>query len=504
MADQPKSLASNTAWSAVASLIATACRMSIGIFLAHYYSIEMNGSYLLFGWFAEFLTLLICLGLPAVLNRYPALENKKGNLSVVNSIIQWAWKRTIFSGLLISVIYFFVLKYWGTTKHFNETTLILAATLLFTQSLSAIANACLTGLQLFKALAINNLLMGMSLVILQSTGAYLYGIDGALAGFILANLISVILIIFKIKVHFNSNKIFTKYNFSEVKSYALHSGIAAVISAIVWSRCEIFFLNQFSTPTQASYFGVAMSLVSALSLGVTMLTGALTPHFSASMATVMACRQLQRDYTLLTLLTALFCIPISIFASALMPILMPIIFGHKYIDATIVAQLLILSAGLGFANVGSILQYASGNSRFIMMTSLLGAVLMLTGLYFTIGLYGALGAATIRLAVQILMISIGTRFNTRKLKISFPIKQLLIIVLISCLVASPAYYLASINEPLYCVGYLPFAVIAWVVILKKIHLFTMHQSVRIYKIFKKLANGNQQGDLLNNYLLLSK
>lgn len=502
MSNTIKSLASNTAWGAGASLIATICRMTTSIFLARYFSKEINGGYLLFGWFAEFLTLLICLGAPAVLNRFLALENANGNQNFTNAIIQWAWKRTAISALLVSIIYYFLISNLEATNKFSTTTLTLAVILLITQSLSGIANACLTGLQLFKNLALNNFITGILLVLFQCTGAYLFGINGALSGFIAANIISFSMIMFKIKENIAHKESSSKYNFNEIKIYALHSGFAALISAIVWSRSELFFLNQLSTPAQAAYFGVSISLVSAISLGVNMLTSAITPHFSARMAPNASKHRLQRDYSLLTILTAFFCIPSSIFASALMPTLIPIMFGAKYIEATLVAQFLVLSAGLGFANVGSSLQYASGNSKFIMKTSLIGAAIMFAGLYFAIGKYGAIGASIVRLATQVIMIFVGTLFNARNLNIAFPARPLVIITMVSILAVTPLFYIARIGSLLYCLLYMPMAVIIVVLGLKYCKIFTKYQSVRLYKVIARMNFWKPAFGNLNNYLFL--
>ncbi|MGL4603038.1 MAG: oligosaccharide flippase family protein [Iodobacter sp.] len=482
-------MAKNTAWGASASLIATICRMGTGIALARTFSTEINGSYLLFGWFAEFVTLIVCFGSPAALTRFIPIKNQQGDINAVGFILRWVTKRTIVGLLVVVPLFFLLISNISTTNYFSLPTLILSVLLLISQCMNSIAVSSLTGFQKFKNLAFNNLVIGILSFIFQMTGAVFFGLNGALAGFTLSNLVSCYLIFREVNIPSGKKVTDDKYELNkEMNIYAAQSGLAAIVSAVIWSRSEVFFLNQFSTSINAAYFGVSISLVSAINMGVSMLTSALTPHFAEKMAPNASKTLLQRDFTLLTKLTALICIPAAIYSAALMPIVLPLMFGSKYILAVPTAQILILSAGLGFANVGSSLQYASGNSNFILKTSILGTVLMFSGLYLVISDFGSYGAACVRVIVQCIMIYIGTNFNIVNLKVSFPIISILKLSMISFLLSFPIYLM---NKNLFLT--IIYSLISFVILvfaLKRNKYFGRVDTMRVFSVLDRIFGKN--------------
>jgi O-antigen/teichoic acid export membrane protein len=180
-------------------------------------------------------------------------------------------------------------------------------------------------------------------------------------------------------------------------------------------------------------------------MGATLLTGALMPHFSTIFGSNDRSR-LQRDYARLTSIVALFALPVSLGGVAVMPKLIPFIFGAAYADAAGPAAVLLTTGILAFAGIGSSLVYASGESAFIFKWGLLGAFLLAVGCYLAAPAYGALGTAWVRLGVQMLMIGIGTAFIHRQLKIIPPYRAVIRVAIAAAMAALVAKGVTQIAQ----------------------------------------------------------
>lgn len=498
MKNSDSSLAKNTIWAAVASLSATASRMLTGVLLAHIFSTTTNGNFLLFLWFSEFFTLLVCLGAPAALTRFlPLVKNKSVDFTASN-IISWSIKRSSAAFIIVAPVMYLIILHVPEIRDFNLISHALLFFLLASQSLASIGAASLIGQQLFKAYASNNVISGMLGLILQASGAFFYGINGALFGLSISNFIVFCLAIRTMKPDVRLAEKNSE-DFLDVKKYALQTGFAVIISSVVWSRSEIFFLNSLSSATQAAYFGVSIALVSAINIGVLMLTGALTPHFSSKMTSGVFGKKVKRDFSLLTKLTALFSIPVSIYFSALMPFILPLFFGVKYSLAVPTAQILILSGVLSFANVGSSLQYASGNSSFVLKTSMLGAFLMVIGLFIVVPHYGSLGAAFIRLLLQGAMIFIGTSFNIRKLGMKFPGRSLLVLLSASFILSLPLSHF--IGVPVLLFAYFAFSIPLLFLVMRFANFLDRSETVRVKRMIDRNVNNEKINKVLSSFLV---
>lgn len=437
-----QSLSSRTFWNASGSLVATSGRMIAAIFIARQLGPELAGRYAFLAWLVEFTMIIASFGLPNTLTRYFAEFSGKGDKSSKHQLVRWVIRRYL--GLILcgaTVIFAMASAFFHNDQ--ERKIAFLLPLLLLLQALSALIIAYLAGVQDFRKIAKINLFSGTALVVLQPTLTTILGLPGALLGAALAYTVSLIWLAPLLDDVFN--RVAPRIPDS-LPRYALYTWLATIVSAVIWARAELFFLNQYSTSAQAGYFSVGLTLTSFVTMGAALLTGALMPHFSAIFGSNDRGR-LQRDYTRLTTIVALFALPVSLGGVAVMPKLIPFMFGAPYAGAAGSAAVLMTTGILAFAGVGSSLVYASGESAFIFKWGVLGAVLLAIGCYLAAPAYGALGTAWVRLAVQMLMIAIGTTFIHRQLKIIPPYRSVIRVAIaaaMAALVARGATHIAPL------------------------------------------------------------
>lgn len=490
-----RSLVGNTSWGAVASLLSAASRFVSAAILARVLHPTDYGTYFFLAALSEFLVIALCLGGPAVLTRYlPARPRQDGSL-----LIGWAVRRALLGAVACAGgVAFLVLADWWTQIFATRSTALLLL-LLFSQAALTVQNSILAGLRRFEYVA--KAACGSSAVLLtgQLTLSPAFGLDGALTALVLANIAHVLLAYVGVRPHVvGTNPAHgTLDDLNQIRSYALNSGLATLLSALVWNRSEVFFLEWLSSSGEIAKFGVAFTAIAPITVALGMLGAALTPHFAGKISKdtgPVESRSAREDYALLTVLMASLSIPFSFILSASSPFLIPFLFGPQYESAVHTAQVLVLGGALGFANVGSSLQYASGRSAFILKTSTAGAVIMACLLYVVVPAFGALGAACVRVALQAALIFVGTSFNVRVLGLVFPAKQLLRILLISLVCSSPAFYFSAKNQLLEFLVSVFLGAVMMLALGRSLGLFSRRQQVRLRRLQRRLIPGWMSGE----------
>lgn len=431
-----KSLIEKTYWSALGSLLSSVGRMAAAIFLARQLGPDLAGSYFFYVWLIEFILIIIFFGMPGALTRYLAEFIGGEYHEKAEQLVRWVVRKyiTILLLTLTSVIFLATLVFKESE---DILILIVLAILLFLQAISGLINAYISGLQKFKRLAKVNLTTSISLLIFQPVMSIWFGLTGALVGCALSYLCAIIWlkpIISIVRIDGISSVP------NSFISYSKYTWLASIVSAIVWAKAELFFINQLSTSVQAGYYNVGLILSSFVVIGAGMLTGALMPHFSAAHAKN-DLKSIQLDYSRFTTFVAIFALPICLFSVALMPELVPFIFGNSYYNAIPVASLIMITGMFAISGtVTSVLQ-AFGKSRIIFLTGLFGAVIITIGCLILVPKYGAIGAAWIRLITQALMVTIGGLYVHYKLNIILPYNSLLRLAAAALIAATLIHYI---------------------------------------------------------------
>ena len=433
-------LAAKARWNASAVAIGSLSRLLTGVVVARLLGPDQNGQYAFLLWLTEAVVLVFSVGLPAALNRFLALKMGHGDEAIAMRIMRYSLR----AGLVLSL--FAALAAYGLALHFlsaGTTTTEIAVTLALlvaAQLWSGLAQAILTGLQHFRAYA--RVVVVSSLVLLagQITGAMGWGLHGAIYGALASYAVGAALFLravaltrlWKTRLTASGSSVGSPF-----VAYARDAWLAGLISAVVWGRAELFFLDRFSTGREAGYFAAGLVLSALVVQAVNLVSGALLPHLSYLVGQGQTAR-LHNDYRRMTVFIALLAFPLALGGVVLMPEIIRLVFGAAYSGATPAAQWLMATGLLAFSTVGSSVVHAHGDAHIIRNWSVLGACLLVLLCTLLAPTAGAAGVSAARFLVQTLMIGIGFYLLRRRYNLPVPLQTLgmLLVAAICCAVAA--------------------------------------------------------------------
>ncbi|HXC26700.1 MAG TPA: oligosaccharide flippase family protein [Stellaceae bacterium] len=211
---------------------------------------------------------------------------------------------------------------------------------------------------------------------------------------------------------------------ARVRRYALYAWAGALSGTIVWSRAELFFLERSTDSAAIGLFTVAVTLANLASQGPMLLTAGLLPYFAENFGKG-ATRDLQKGYATATRVLAFLALPACFGTAAVLPVLLPLLYGGDFADAVPAATVLVLAAGVGAtASVGSTLVMAMDRSDFVFASGLATALLAVIAGFTVIPAFGLMGAAWSRAAIQIAAVAMGVGFLFWRLRFQLPMYDL--------------------------------------------------------------------------------
>lgn len=422
-------LLNRTLWSASGTVSFLAGRFIAGIVVARLLGPYGAGriSYLL--WIADMASVIAGFGLQSTITRFCANLDGKGQPYLANALARLLSIRFLifsFSGLCCFA-FIGVLNY---TFSSTITTWVLLGAYYFLGGIGLLFNAFLAGKQRFALIAKINGLSSLTLVLGAIIGSEVAGIPGAIGAYALAALIPAAMSVSIFRTGDSSYAI-PRDLVSKANSYSFYAWASAMLSSIVWSRAEVFFLEHYRGSYEVAMFTVAATLASLVVQGPLLLCGALMPWF-AEQAGASNRTEMNRIFASATRLLAAVVVPISLGITALIPVLLPAIYGERFQAAVPVATLLIPAAGiLSIASPASQLIYGLGKAWFHFVANLPFAVLMVLGCIVVTPHYGAWGAACIRACVQGGMLALAALYISRTLCYSIPWREIGLVVVIS-------------------------------------------------------------------------
>jgi O-antigen/teichoic acid export membrane protein len=331
------------------------------------------------------------------------------------------------------------------------------------QALGAYAYAYLRGAQAFDQVA---KVAGVSLVIqlaCVAVGSLWFGVAGAVAGFAAGQLLPAIMACRLMRTSGTPDSDLRR----RVFRYALFAWAGNVANTFVWSRIEVFFLERSSGYEAVGQFTVALALTSIAVQGPQLLTTGFLPLFSAKLG--------QRDmdatrtaFAAGTRLLAALAFPACFGMAAVMPVLLPLIYGPAFGGATPAAIILVMAAAVSVTSVvATNLIHANERSDFVFYTATTGAVLSILSGFLFIPVFGLIGAAASRAAIQCLLVGIGCWFVVRRLHYPLPFGSLGLLALaaLACWAAA-ALCIATIPGPLSLLAAIPAGAVAYIVALR--------------------------------------
>lgn len=206
----------------------------------------------------------------------------------------------------------------------------------------------------------------------------------------------------------------------EMRAYGRNMWLSDLIEILVLSRIEYLFFGQLFTSTQVGLFAAGLALAGlveqlSLQLSPALIVGFADPATRADRAA------LDRDYARVTRVVLLAILPICMGGAAIMPALMPLLFGPAFVPAIPAATLLLGTVWLAALCVipwGLIA--AAGRSDLLLRVQIVSGLLNILLLAIAIPAAGLIGAATARTAIHLITLALLIVGAARLTGVRFP------------------------------------------------------------------------------------
>lgn len=482
-----QTLAQKTVWSAWASICTLFGRLVVQIMIARMLGPDGIGRIAYLMLLIEFTSVLSNFGLPCSLTRYLAelYGQKKPEQAI--TFAQWVYIRYLTLVLVGSVTVGFL--FFNSSQYAGiELALPVLMLLFLVRSLQAINRANLAGQQRFDLLASINIVSTVALIAGVSIGVYFYGVTGVLIGYVVGAFYPALYSFSSLRDFSPKKKIDAELR-RRVRKFAINTWLALIVSAFVWSRIEIFFLERYRDIHEVAMFTVGLTFVMMIQTVTGLFMGAFLPHFSQLIAERKR-TAIQIHYETATKLISLVAFPLSLGGAAIMPVLLPLVYGRDFLLAVPNSMVLMTSSVLVFSGIGSSLIYAMERPKFIVLCGFSGACLSITFCFIIIPIFGAWGAVWSRLLIQFLMVSLGTWYITKRLDFSFPFSALMRIFIAASLCGISAWCI---------IRFVPFPIVAlWVAVflgaivyiisIKIFHVLNSYEIRQLNRIINRLPD----------------
>lgn len=344
---------------------------------------------------------------------------------------------------VVGVIVLFAFLYWqgrDAIEMPSQTTQMvvigLALVWFLCWRMSEVYQFYLRGEQRFGELARISAISALLKLAVIALGAWLFGIPGALAGFIAGNLLPASRIARLLRMKPFVGEVLR----GQVVRFALASWATGVLGGLVFGRTEILFLEHYTGLGAVGFFTAAVTVAEMAVQLPPLLLSALLPRFSEQHG-LGAQDDMQRLYRTMTALIAMLIVPLCLGLAAIAPVLVPLLFGADFDDSVPVASVLLVAAAISSLGVTTFyLLQSVGKTGFLLLSNGLGLVGTIVLGFLLVPRYGLIGAAWSRGAVQVSVVLIETWYVTRKLQISPPYRALGAIALASVAQAAVAYF----------------------------------------------------------------
>jgi O-antigen/teichoic acid export membrane protein len=416
-------LASKTSWSAISTLSILVSSLLLSIVTARILGPNGFGYLAYLIWIIDTSTVFFSLGMQSTITRFLVELSGKEQSKKEKAIQAWILPKFLF--LMILGLLFLITLGFLSEGIYKSIEIWYSLTLLFLfRGISSIYLASLAGRQRFDILAWVNIGSSLIQLICVIGLGYFFGLVGVLAGYILAAILPALLsvaMIYPLEKEHVLDDLFR----NRILKFSLNTWFALIISTLVWSRIEILFIQKYWDNETIAMFSLSLSLAAIVVQGPLLLTGALMPHLAEQFGANNKVG-IQLIYSSGTRLLGLALFPMCFVTAAAVEILIPLIYGENYYPAIQSAQILIIASALSFASIGTSVVMAMEKSYFIALSGFIGAIISIGGCFFLIPTFGTLGAAISRSIVQFSMIILGSWYIHSILKVTVPIKALLL------------------------------------------------------------------------------
>jgi O-antigen/teichoic acid export membrane protein len=429
------SLISSSIINTVAGMSSLVAGLFSTVLIARLLGADGTGSTAFALWLVFSATALADRGIPSILLRYIARDSNSG--ASVGGLTRALYPRFLWPTIAVFVG-FLVYAVWAGLAETSEAGHLWAVTaivfLVYANGNLAIGAA--RGLNRFPEIARHTALGCLLQLPVIAAGAYFFGAPGAMLGYLVRHLPQGLAIRGYLAVRSDpANNVVT----DQMRRYGRNTWIAGALNVFVRTRIEFLFIGWFFTITEVGYFAAGMTFNSLIvQFSMYMLAG-LTPGFGRLHDTENDA-QFALSYQRALRWMSLILMPACIGGAAIMPELLPLVFGGEFTPAVHMSVVLTLFT---FAQALSMIPLAAIQARekdqtMLNATAISAVILIALNLAIT-PFFGGEGAAWVRAGVNIATLAWLLWHGQKYLKLPAPLSSLARIGFAAALCAGTAY-----------------------------------------------------------------
>ncbi len=384
-------VARNVVYNTAALFTGSVSGLILSITLARLLKPENFGVYSLVITIVNLTVAIVMSGMDNSLIRYISYYENKGNTEIIRSIFRYILKvRIIFTLLISTVIIIFSSEMSRIFGNENlKIPIIVAGLIIFTRSLITLFSSFLKGVQNFKIYFINQILyeaLRLSIIVIL---AYLYFVVGALLGLLIANIVSLVVLILILLRKYRAY-IVGKVHSEKIPGLRSYVGFMTIanISGIVFTYIDILMIGAFIGVVGVAYYRASSTIIFALLGLITSLANVLLPVFSQFEKEDIS-KALEKINKYVSMVVFPFAVTFGLFSHNIISV----IYGREYFPSGDVLMLLSLLLIVGtFSYFGSVVN-AMGRADLSAYIVLIGTTINILLNYLLILKIGIIGAA---------------------------------------------------------------------------------------------------------------
>lgn len=401
-------------WNTAARVAPQSYTLILSVVAARFLGPDGMGRQSFIAFVALSVTSLLSGGLSAALTRYVGDTLGAGRLDTVRGLVRWAWGVAtvlgIVGGMAVATV--------GLAGGSPETAWILAGAVCAVAILHTIPNGTLAGAQSWRRSSVAGLITGSLSV---PAVIVVLALDGGIVGMFAVELVAVILnlawtawLARRLLRDLTPRSAPAGELAARTGRLALITTGSSVVTLVVWTRSEFFFLDHYSTDAQIALYSIAFAAQAALVIAITAGTAVTVPAF-ATLVGAGHEKRMHAGYARATRLTVLAALPLAAAAFSLGPDLIELVYGREYAGTRPVVRILLLALPfVPLAALSSSLLFAQGKVKVIFVLGATAAVINLGLDAWLIPTHDAVGAAIANTGAQLVM-AVGFVFVQRSI-----------------------------------------------------------------------------------------
>lgn len=437
----------NSGFGVITGVSTTLGNFIASLLVARLLGVQNTGIVAFAVWLINTTTTVGAMALPFTLSRYMPELLAAGQSAQANALVGFLFRRFIAVIAIVGSAYLLIalwlyaepssLEINSSLAFLNSDPLIfvLLGLCCTTQAIADFGRGYLRGTQQFAQMARLTVLSVIAQLVVIAVGAWAFGRYGALCGYLVANVIPACFIRFPVRQETELPDGLR----TGVLRYSRFKWAADIMTAFVWSRIEVLFLQIWWGPESVAYYTVGLTLANIAVQGPLMLTWGLLPRFSEHFGRN-ELSTLREAYATSTRILALMVLPACFGLAAILPVILPLLFGDAFSGAVPTAVVLVCSASFAASsNAAMTVMWAINRSDIEFYMGLVGAILAVAGGVSIIAAYGPMGAAVSRTIAQFAALGVGYWYLSRRLEFPAPIADLVRLFAASAACAAAAH-----------------------------------------------------------------